>query len=202
MPEFTIDAYDRQAAQYESRWKNYLDHTHEAFLRRIETNAQDTILDVSGGTGLLALKLIERRYPFHRLIVNDPSEQMLAIARDRLADKSSVSFTNDKAEELTFEDNCFDRIFCLNAFHFYSDQQQCFAMLKPRGRLYILDWNRTGWFRIINQIIAWSTSEHIETRSLAELLNLLREDKFQIEASDSWRWRYWKFLFAEGYKPS
>ncbi|SMO95222.1 class I SAM-dependent methyltransferase [Fodinibius sediminis] len=114
MSEQTISAYNRQAASYEAKWKNYLVHTHEAFLRRFKTTDGDTILDVSGGTGLLAKMLVDGNYAFKHLVINDPSEKMLAIARDRLSDEERISFSNDWAEEISVKSNQFDRIFCLN----------------------------------------------------------------------------------------
>ena len=190
MTEQTISAYNRQAASYEAKWKNYLAHTHEVFLRRIKTTDGDTILDVSGGTGLLAKMLTDRNYAFKHLVINDPSEKMLAVSRDRLSDTSNISFSNDRAEEVSFKTNQFDRIFCLNSFHFYTNQPQVLerfnSMLTHGGRLFILDWNRSGFFAIVNRILKWSTSEHIETRSLTEMNKMLGKSGFEIGNKDSW----------------
>lgn len=201
MSEQTISAYNRQAASYEAKWKSYLVHTHEAFLRRIKTTTGDTILDVSGGTGLLAEMLIDRNYAFKHLVVNDPSGKMLAIARDRLSDKEKISFSNDRAEEISFKSNQFDRIFCLNSFHFYTNQPKVLdrlnIMLKSGGRLYILDWNRSGFFIIVNKIIRWMSFEHIDTRSLPEMNQMVNESGFRLNNQESWSWRYWTFFFME-----
>jgi len=206
LPEKTVASYNNQAFKYETKWKNYLIHTHEAFLRRIKTTGGDTILDTSGGTGLLAKLLIEQGSPFEHLIVNDPSEKMLAIARDRLSDESSISFSNYRAEKLSYKANKFDRIFCLNSFHFYMNQPEVLerfnTMLTPGGRLYILDWDRSGFFVIVNQLLKWITSEHIESRSLPEMTQILGKSGFEIDNEDSWNWRYWKFFFVEAHKSS
>lgn len=203
MSESTIKVYNRQAKDYESKWKKYLAHTHEAFLKRIETEPQDNLLDVSGGSGLLARQLIDREYPFDHFVVNDPADEMLAVARDRLSD-SKISFTNNKAEELPYDEEHFDRIFCLNSFHFYQKQQQVLnrfhRILKPGGKLYLLDWNRSGFFTVVNRVIRWSSNEFIDTRSLAELLRMIRKSGFVLQDSESWSWRYWKFLFIEAEK--
>ena len=205
MSEQTISAYNRQAAAYEAKWKSYLNHTHEAFLCRIKTTADDTILDVSGGTGLLAKMLIDRNYAFKHLVVNDPSEKMLAIARDRLSDKPNIRFSNNRAEAISFKANQFDRIFCLNSFHYYTNQPEVLdrlhTMLTPGGRLYILDWNRSGLFTIANKILTWVSSEHIDTRSLPEMNQMANESGFKLNNQDSWSWRYWTFFFVEAHKP-
>jgi ubiquinone/menaquinone biosynthesis C-methylase UbiE len=205
LSEPTINIYNRQAKEYESKWGKYLAHTHEAFLRRIETEVDDRILDVSGGTGLLAKQLIDRDYSFEHLIINGPSDQMLAIARDRFSDNPKIGFTNKKVEQIWHENDYFDRIFCLNSFHYYAHQQQVldrfYDMLKPEGKFYLLDWNRSGFFRLINQFIQWSSSEYIDTRSLAEFREMFCSSGFEVHASDEWTWWYWIFLFFEGYKP-
>ena len=203
MHKETITFYNRRAPAYEAKWEKYLAHTHSAFLNRIETTAGDTILDASCGTGMLAQQLIEGGYPFDHLTLNDPSEQMLSITRGRLPDRPHLSFSNHLAEELCY-DHRFDRIFCLNSFHFYTSHQQVldqfYKMLKPGGRLYLLDWNREGFFRIINQIIKLGTAANINTRSLPELKGMLSNSGFRLHSPEAWSWRYWKFLYIEGSK--
>lgn len=204
MSESTISLYNCKASKYESEWEEYLEHTHDVFLKHIETDENDLILDISAGTGLLAHKLVEQEYPFRKIIVNDPSENMLAIARERLSKSSKVRFSSYKAEECTFPDTHFNRIFCLNAFHFYSNQRAVLkkirSLLPSHGKLYILDWNRAGFFRLVNQLIQWRTSEFINTRSMDELQKMLADNDFLIRKSQSWNWRYWKFLFIEAEK--
>lgn len=204
MSESTIEQYNRKASRYERCWKKYLDHTHSALLDRIDINASDFILDVSGGTGLFVEHIIEHSYSFDQIIINDPSEKMLAVARRRFADNDKVGFGNDKADQLSYEQNSIDKIICLNAFHFYQNQQQVlerfYQILKPGGALYILDWNREGLFRVVNALIQWTQSEHIETRSLKELQQMLAGGDFDIRKTDSWSWRYWKLMFVEAYK--
>ncbi len=204
MSEVTIKRYNKKAVSYEQKWKSYLHHTHRQFLRHIETEADDRLLDVSGGTGLLARELVDGGYPFRTLTVNDPSENMLSIAKSRLGDGRPIRFTNQTAEQLDFPENSFDRIFCLSSFHFFNRQQETLdrfhTILKPGGRLYILDWNRSGLFRLVNHFIRWSTSERINTRNLEELHKLLHESGLRVEEKEQWNWRYWKFLYLEGRK--
>lgn len=201
----TIRGYDKRASSYERKWQAYLKHTHEAFLARIETARDDTILDISGGTGMLAKLLIERDYSFRHLVINDPSGGMLDIARRRLSSEPKILFSNYRAEEISYKANYFDRIFCLNSFHFYTRQRlildRCYTMLKPGGTLCILDWNRTGFFSIINALIKWSASEYIDTRSLAECKSMFQKSGFAIDKTDNWSWRFWKFFFTEAEKP-
>jgi ubiquinone/menaquinone biosynthesis C-methylase UbiE len=204
LSESTIQKYDQTAGEYEKKWKRYLDHTHEKFLSKIETKPEDWILDLSGGTGLLAKELVERQLPFRRLVINDPSEGMINIAKNRLPKDERLSFTKFRADRIPFEKNSFDRVFCLNAFHFYHDHQQTLDLLhltlKPGGYLYLLDWNRSGLFRFMNTIINLLTSAYIDTRSLPELEEMLEKSGFCVKQTDSWNWWYWKFLFVKAHK--
>lgn len=200
----TTRVYDEQASSYEKRWSAYLAHTHEAFLRNINIDKRDAILDLSGGTGLLAQKLIKQNYSFEKLVINDPSANMLGIARNRLQGHPRVHFTNQKAEEIELENTTFSAIFCLNSFHFYRKQlkvlDHCYRMLKPNGRLYVLDWNRAGLFRLINLIISLSAREHIDTKSLKEFEEILVSKRFEVQETKTWHWRYWNFFFGTALK--
>lgn len=204
MTEQSINAYNRRASRYEEKWRKYLEHTHQKFLEYIETGKHDVILDASGGTGLLAEELLNGSHPFKELVVNDPSVGMLAIARNRLSDQTRITFTGYRANRIPFEANRFDSILCLNSFHFYDNQQAVldtfYRILKPGGRLHLLDWNRSGFFRIINQLLKWSAPELINTRSLDELKNMLARSRLQMNHAETWRWRYWKFLYIEAEK--
>jgi len=204
LADSTINRYNREAKKYEQKWHKYLDHTHRMLLKHIELTPSDVVLDPSGGTGLLAKKLIVQNYSFKQLVINDPSDEMLAIARQRLSDKPSISFKNKKVQDLSYPKNYFTKIICLNSFHFYEKQHQVlsqfYKLLKPAGKLYILDWNREGFFRIINSLIRWSSSEYINTRSLPELQQMMSENTFNIQTSHRWNWRYWKLMFVEGAK--
>jgi ubiquinone/menaquinone biosynthesis C-methylase UbiE len=204
LADSTINRYNLKAEKYEQWWHKYLDHTHRMLLKHIKLDPSDVILDPSGGTGLLAQKLIDQNYSFEELVINDPSDEMLAIARQRFSDKPTISFNNLKVQDLSYPQNYFSKIICLNSFHFYEQQEQVLnqfhKLLKPDGKLYILDWNREGFFRIVNTLIRWSNSEFINTRSLLELRQMMSNNRFTIQTSHSWNWQYWKLMFVEGIK--
>lgn len=201
MDNYNEAAFNRKAAQYEHKWANYLTHTHGFLLNKIETSPEDRILDVSSGTGLLAHEMIDKNLPFKKLVLNDPSPKMQKFARERVGDHPHISFSKDTAEKLGFEESHFDTIICLNAFHFYTEQEtvlnQFKRLLKTGGTLYMLDWNRSGYFRIVNRIIKWFTAENITTCSLVEIRNMLKACSFHIPDFKSWNWRYWKFFYIK-----
>lgn len=196
-----IESYNRRAENYEERWQKYLDQTHDFFLDHIQTGKDDILLDLSCGTGLLAHQLRERNMPFQKMALNDPSDKMLAIARERLGGDSRISFSQYPAHLLDYKDQSFTRVFCLNAFHFYHHQKEVLKeikrILRPGGIFYVQDWNRSGWFRPVNTVIRWSVEDYIDTRSYGEMKALAEIYGFRLLHSAEWHYRYWKFFFIE-----
>lgn len=132
--------------------------------------------------------------------MNDPSPKMLKQAKYRLRYEEDIEFQNHFCEELAFDDNTFSQIICLNSFHYYANQENVLTrfrrMLKPGGNLWILDWNRTGSFKIVIKLIDWFSPEQINSRSLDEMRTLLRKTGFEIKEEESWGYRWWNFFFV------
>ena len=191
--------FDRLADEYESRWGQYLNHTHQKFLSQLHLDKNDIVLDMSCGTGLLAHHLIKRGDRFQELILNDISKKLQAHAKERLNGRDDVRFTSFPAELLDFPAETFDKIFCLNAFHNYSQQSRilnnCYHILKPGGHFYMLDWNRSGWFRFVNMLIKLRTPEFIHTYSRQEMKQELTNHSFSIIFDEEWNFNFWKFFF-------
>lgn len=204
--EKSAESYNKNAHSYEQRWKSYLDHTHRCFLEELDTNVSDIILDASCGTGLLAQQLINKDYPFKKLVLNDIADEMQQKARERLDGIPAVSFTQQPVQSLEFETESCSKILCLNAFHNYRTQkkviQNFWKALQPGGKLYLLDWNRSGWFRPVNWMIDLWTSEHIDSRSLAEISRLLSQNRFDLLLRKEWYFQYWKFYVVVARKSS
>ena len=79
----------------------------------------------------------------------DPSEEMLAVARQRVGQKRSergegeAEFVRGVAEELPLDDNTYDRVCCLFSFRDFHDKRkglsEILRVLKPGGMLVICD---------------------------------------------------------------
>jgi ubiquinone/menaquinone biosynthesis C-methylase UbiE len=153
---------------------------------------------VSCGTGILAEAILNKYGPFRRLVVNDPSPKMLEQTKYKLR-YEEAEFTSHFSEQLPYPDHSFSQIICLNSFHYYTDQKTVLKhfrrLLKPGGTLWLQDWNRTGWFVIVNQFINLMSPENINTRSSKEISSLAEECGFTIQEKDQWSFRWWKFYF-------
>ncbi|MCC5913879.1 MAG: class I SAM-dependent methyltransferase [Balneolaceae bacterium] len=202
----TADYYNKLSPRYDRVYSSYLKHTHQKFLAEIEISTEDHVLDISAGTGILASEIIDRFGSPAELVLNDPSKKMIGKAREKLGDQGRVEFRNYFAEELPFVEDRFSVILCLNSFHYYVNQravlEHLHRTLKPGGRLYILDWDRTGSFRLANRLISWLSPENINTRSLEEMSDLLGEHEFHLQNGDRWAFRWWKFYYLESRKDS
>jgi ubiquinone/menaquinone biosynthesis C-methylase UbiE len=157
------------------------------------------ILDISAGTGLLALNVIHEQYDFDELILNDLSEGMLEVAADRIPDQYSIQLLNDEAENIHLPDGSVDRIICLSAFHHYEDHKAVLRevrrLLKPGGSFYLLDWNRSGIFRLFNRFITWYSDDHVNTASLQDTIEVLEQLGFSVQEKEQWWWTWWNFFF-------
>ena len=195
------ETFDKLAKRYDRIYRAYLRHTHQKMLKNVSLKKEDIILDVSAGTGLFADAILSKYGPFKRLVLNDPSKGMLEQAKYRLRYNKEVEYTSDFSEDLSFREDEFTKIICLNSFRYYTDHQAVLShfrrMLRSGGDLYILSWNRTGFFRFLNWIISIVSNQEMNTRTLEEMKGMLTEAGFKIQNEETWRFRWWKFFFVK-----
>jgi demethylmenaquinone methyltransferase / 2-methoxy-6-polyprenyl-1,4-benzoquinol methylase len=108
-----------------------------------------SILDLASGTGDLALRMAPLVGQHGVVVVTDINESMLALARQRLVDAGvvrNIRYAQVNAEQLPFADHFFDRVtisFGLrNVVHKELALQSIYRVLKPGGRLVILEFSR------------------------------------------------------------
>jgi SAM-dependent methyltransferase len=125
--------YDRVAAGYDHRY-SFLryDGVRETLIGFVGDDRPRT-LEVGCGTGHWLRAIADR---VSLLAGMDASAGMLAKARDASAGERLV---RARAEDLPWADASFDRLFCINALHHFSDRARFFAearrVLRPGGAL-------------------------------------------------------------------
>jgi demethylmenaquinone methyltransferase/2-methoxy-6-polyprenyl-1,4-benzoquinol methylase len=107
------------------------------------------VLDLAGGTGDLVMMIAPRVGPHGRVVLSDINNAMIRTGRARLLDRGiagNVEYVQADAERLPFPDNSFDCItmaFGLrNVTHKQAALDAMYRVLKPGGRLLILEFSR------------------------------------------------------------
>jgi demethylmenaquinone methyltransferase/2-methoxy-6-polyprenyl-1,4-benzoquinol methylase len=107
------------------------------------------VLDLAGGTGDLTLLIAPKVGPQGRVVLSDINNAMIRTGRARLLDKGiagNVEYVQADAERLPFPGNSFDCItmgFGLrNVTHKQTALDSMYRVLKPGGRLLILEFSR------------------------------------------------------------
>lgn len=92
------------------------------------------VLEAGGGTGRVSAELIPM---VGTLVINDLSRPMLKQAQE----KGPLRPVQSYVERLPFADECFSRVFAVDAFHHFNDHntaiRELLRILEPKGRLVI-----------------------------------------------------------------
>jgi len=132
----TLD-YDEVATHYDQRYALYTyPGTRACLLGWAESSRAGSgarFLELGCGTGRWSAELEAANYPLAGI---EPSLDMLQRARERLSD--AVELRQGHAESLPWPDASFDGVFCVNAFHHFTDKartlSEAFRVLRPGGQ--------------------------------------------------------------------
>jgi ubiquinone/menaquinone biosynthesis C-methylase UbiE len=186
--------YDRLADIYDLRWRNYILNTL-TFLRDWEQiEPQDNILDVACGTGEFERLLLERN-PTQQITGIDISNKMLNVAKEKYQTYPNVEFHQASVHSLPFESDSFDVVVSANAFHYFDNPQVALTemkrVLKPNGKLVILDWNKDYPIcRICDWILQIFDPAHQQCYTQEELHQLLLSAEFKIHRASKVRFGF------------
>lgn len=120
------------------------------FISHLPIRAQDRILDVAGGTGDIAFKILES-YPHldPEVVICDLTPNMLHVGRERALDRGlirNLEWACGNAEQLPFPDQSFD-IYTIsfgmrNVTHLTKALAEAYRVLKPGGRFVCLEFSK------------------------------------------------------------
>lgn len=121
------------------------------------------VLDVAGGTGDVAFRIIEASLGHAHATVLDINASMLAVGRERAAKKglgASTDFVEANAEELPFADDVFDAYTIAfgirNVPRIERALAEAFRVLKPGGRFLCLEFSEVDLPLLDRVYEAWS----------------------------------------------
>jgi len=120
----------------------------DRFVRRVKPRAPDTILDIAGGTGDIAFRMLASGA---RITVADINPQMLRVGMERAAKRGldGLIWAEENAESLSFGDAGFDAYTIAfgirNVTHVQQALGEAHRVLKRGGRFYCLEFSKTLW---------------------------------------------------------
>jgi demethylmenaquinone methyltransferase/2-methoxy-6-polyprenyl-1,4-benzoquinol methylase len=119
-----------------------------AMLDRLAPKQGEVFLDVAGGTGDIAFRILERTEREAKIIVCDLTPAMLEVGRDRAIDRgilAGIEWVTGDAENLPFEsatmDGCTIAFGLRNVTHPESALAEMQRVLKPGGRFLCLEFS-------------------------------------------------------------
>ena len=122
-----------------------------------------TVLDVAGGTGDIAFRIVEASHGQAHATVLDINGSMLSVGRDRAARKGmagNTDFVEANAEELPFADNSFDAYTIAfgirNVPRIDVALSEAYRVLKRGGRLLVLEFSEVELPVLDKVYDAWS----------------------------------------------
>jgi ubiquinone/menaquinone biosynthesis C-methylase UbiE len=152
---------------------SYLRWMQKKLVSLLELGKNPRFLHLSCGIGWAvryAASLADGQGEFYGI---DISSKMIAKAEASSADYRNVHFRKANAEKLPFDNDFFDLIVCSNSFHHYFNPdnvlREVHRVLKPRGRIYIVDVTADGLItRLLDKLAKKMEPDHVKLYSTQE----------------------------------
>jgi len=196
------DQYDAWARVYDRLWRRYMNQTLPVLQTSAAVAPGDRVLDLACGTGDLLARMA-RDTPGAALAGIDLTGEMVRRARQKLAAVPEAQIEEADAHDLPFGDEAFDIVVCASTLHYFTHPDQVLGearrVLRPGGRLVVLDWCRDFWTcRVMDAMLQLVDPAHGACYTLGELRALLRKSGFGVRFDFRYRFDLvWGMMVAE-----
>lgn len=171
-------AFNQQALTYDQDIKgSHARKLYPHMLQQIIHITGTNVLDLGCGTAELMSQVLSEDDNRKIIGINLP-ENMLTIAKQKIGTKAQ--FVLGDCEDLPFQDNSFDLVYCNDSFHHYPHPQtvmaEVYRVLKPEGIFLIGDCYQRGLSRwIMNIFMRFSHEGDIKIYSKKEMYQFMGE---------------------------
>ena len=177
--------YDQLAARYDQRWSRYVSGTLSFLKTWAQIRPTDIVLDVACGTGEFE-RLILSENPGQQIVGVDISQEMLAIAQQKLQAYPNTVFLPASVTKLPLAEQRFDVVVSASSFHYFDDPTAALAemkrVLKPNGKVIILDWCKDYLLcRLCDFFLKMIDPAHKQCYTQSEFHTLLTASGFDIQ---------------------
>ncbi len=201
-----VEQYDAWARVYDWFWARYVNQTLPVLQRAADVQAGERGLDLACGTGELERRILEEEPRVH-LTGIDLAPSMVERARVKLAGHPSVQFEQADVHDLRFADASFDVVVCANTFHYFTHPESVLAeatrVLRPGGRLVLLDWCRDFWTcRVMDAVLKRVDPAYQTCYTLDEMRELIATTS--LHSRYAFRYRFdglWGMMVVEAVRP-
>jgi ubiquinone/menaquinone biosynthesis C-methylase UbiE len=169
--------WDAKSDTWYNKRSGYFQTLQKGLVSLLDLREEQRLLDLGCGTGWAvryAASLVNDRGEFDGI---DISSKMIEKAISNSSDYRNVHFYKTSADKLPFENNFFDFIICSASFHHYFDPNkvllEVYRVLKPKGRIYILDPTSDGLFaKMADKLVRRFEPGHVKFYSTQEYKTL------------------------------
>lgn len=201
-----LKQYKKLAQSYNRRFQKFIKITTHKAARRAAIAPGDKVLDLGCGTGEMLFRL-GQDYPQVGLLAGiDASEDMLKLAKTKLASTKAVRLRLGTVEKLPYPDEHFDLIISVGVIHYVQHvdymTKEALRVLKPHGRILLIDmaaeFMTTKLSSLFRRLLDPGAVRYY---SLDSASRLLRTSGFEIQSAELFQAGIFGLYLIEGAKP-
>jgi ubiquinone/menaquinone biosynthesis C-methylase UbiE len=151
-------------------------------------HSEDTILEIGCGAGDMAFHLSPHS---KRIVATDLSGEMISVANKRLSksEHDNISFQVEDSYNLSFSENSFDKVICINALQVMKEPERAIAegkrVLKDGGEFLSItylfgDSGLVEYFKLTKWVMKYGKPKYWHNFKRKKLVNLFRDNGYEM----------------------